>query len=112
MDSNQVSIKQILQSTKLVTMSKTKQPKPRKMWANYYERGTLLLYATKNIAIERAGSLANKVVPVAVVPLNDVEAPLQRAIRVYDETPGGVEPGMRAALTAIGVLPARRKGRK
>ena len=86
----------------------------RKMFANYYpaEDGCVCLHRTRT----RANSMANDgcshaAVPVAVIPLDDVEALVEKAKTAFNlEGSGLFTPAMRAALTAIGVLPRQRKG--
>lgn len=89
---------------------KTKTIKARRMWANYY-RDTSVLHETRRMAaLCIAPGAMHKVIPVAVIPLNDPEALVHCAYEA-SRLPG--EDGltqMRAALTAIGVLPRQRKG--
>ena len=64
---------------------KQKTPKPRVMWANIYEKGTAA-FPTKEAAIEDdkkdAWPVALSVaVPVAVIPLDDIEAIVERAAK-------------------------------
>lgn len=95
---------------------KTK-PKPalraRKMFANYYKDNFLpALHPSRKSSIQHcAPSVEHKSVPVAVIPLRNVPAIIYEAMVAFQSEPsGGFEPGMRAALTAIGVLPRQRKG--
>jgi hypothetical protein len=67
------------------------------MWANYYAEGRLGVYRTKRSATYFGGLLGGKAVPVAVIPLHDLTT---------------LGDSMVSALTAIGVLPRARKGRK
>jgi hypothetical protein len=68
----------------------------RRLWANYYAGGDVLLHTTRKAAQSWAlhdVTLAG--VPVAVIPLDEIT-------KLGDS--------MVSALTAIGVLPKRRKG--
>jgi len=86
----------------------------RRMFANYYpaEDGCVCLHRTRT----RANSMANDgcshaAIPVAVVPLDDVEALVEKAKTAFNlEGSGLFTPAMIAALTAIGVLPKQKKG--
>jgi len=94
---------------------KTSKPKAHRMWVNYYPGMSFSPAIHPSIRLAKAGNGGmTKPVPVAVIPLDDVEALFQRAVSAYDLTPAGagVESAMRAALIAIGVLPKQRKGRK
>jgi len=92
---------------------KTKpKPRARRMWANYY-RDTSVLHETRRMAaLCIAPGAMHKVIPVAVIPLDDPEAlVLKASLAVDDEIIcGSVNAIARAALTAIGVLSKRRKG--
>lgn len=102
-------------------MSKTPKLKAHKMWANYYSRLILPdVHQTRNDALDGSGGA---VTPrrVAVIPLDDVEALIARAAAAHYEAerngrnerkPLTNGDCMRAALTAIGVLPPQRKGCK
>ena len=75
---------------------KTK-PKARRMWANYYADGDVLLHASRKAAQSWAvHEVTHAGVPVAVIPLHE---------------PTALGDAMVSALAAIGVLP-KRKGRK
>jgi hypothetical protein len=77
--------------------TKTK-PRARRMWANYYAGGDVLLHTTRKAAQSWAlhdVTLAG--VPVAVIPLDDLTT---------------LGDSMVSALTSLGVLPRARKGRK
>lgn len=98
-------------------MSAKAQPKPRKMWANYYPDGDIVLHGLEPLAAPSAGPNANyRVIPVAVIPLNDTEELLRQAHCAFESENTHFESNnwhcLRAALTAIGVLPKQRKGRK
>ncbi len=76
---------------------KTK-PKPRRMWANYYAGGDVLLHTTRESAQSWAlHEVTMAGVPVAVIPLHE---------------PTALGDSMVSALTDLGVLPRARKGRK
>ena len=93
--------------------TKTKPtPRARKMWANYYPEATIC-WPTKRKALMRSGpSRRHRAIPVVVIPLHDVGA-LVRCAYEASRIPGfdGFAQ-MRAALTAIGVLPKSKGGRK
>jgi len=96
---------------------KTKsKPRARKMWANYYADGTCRIHSTKKNAwswrcFTEDKSSVPAAVPVAVIPLDDMEALVEKAKTAFNlEGSGLFTPAMRAALTAIGVLPSQRKG--
>lgn len=112
---------------------KTKQLKARRMWANYYPNGAVFARPTKAASIRALSPRisVHACVPVAVIPLDDVEALVCEATlaatnaarklvfkaplsRISDsEHPENNCDITRAALTAIGVLPKqRKKGRK
>ena len=97
---------------------KTPKLRARKMWANYYPEATICA-PSKRLALLRSDPRKpNQAVPVAVIPLDDVGAMIDRATSAHYnavqahpyhvQTPGA----MTAALTAIGVLPRARKGCK
>jgi hypothetical protein len=70
----------------------------RRLWANYYAGGDVLLHTTRKAAQSWAlhdVTLAG--VPVAVIPLHE---------------PTALGDSMLSALTSLGVLPKQRKGRK
>jgi hypothetical protein len=101
------------------TKTKTKPAlRARKMFANYYPEGTIC-WPTKRKALIRSGpSRWHRAVPVAVIPLDDAQALIDLATSAHYNavqahpyhvpTPGA----MAAALTAIGVLPKSKGGRK
>lgn len=82
------------------------------MWANYYDGGFVFLGQSQGESMDDAASDAQHIaVPVAVIPLDDVEALVEKAKTAFNlEGSGLFTPAMRAALTAIGVLPRQRKG--
>jgi hypothetical protein len=76
---------------------KTK-PKPRRMWANYYAGGDVLLHTSRKSAQSWAlHEVTMAGVPVAVIPLHE---------------PTALGDAMVSALTSLGVLPKRKGGRK
>jgi hypothetical protein len=86
---------------------KTK-PEPRRMWANYCSDGCVRIYGARSDAKYFRGFLAGPPTPVAVIPLDNVEA-----LEAFLDDKGITsQSGLRAALTAIGVLPKRKGGRK
>lgn len=95
---------------------KNKPIKARKMWANYYADGIRRIHSTKESAravrcFIGGKSSVPKTIPVAVIPLDDMEALVEKAKTAFNlEGSGLFTPAMRAALTAIGVLPRQSKG--
>lgn len=107
---------------------KTKIPKARVMWANYYSGALLggivpVIHAKKSRA-EQAAAGCTKPVRVAVIPLDEVEAVVERSARAlylrggadawYKESSKYKEAYLnaaRAALHAAGI-PCKRKARK
>ena len=96
--------------------AKTKPtPRARRMWANYYPENPTrpVLYKSRKSAKHSVAFWATHVaVPVAVIPLDNPEALINNAVKGFFR--GGqldAYSDMRAALTAIGVLP-RKGGRK
>jgi hypothetical protein len=87
------------------------------MWANYYSSG-LALHPSKASAINGSEKTARpEALPVAVIPLDDIETLIVAAAAAHYKAWSGIgKPTngdcMRAALTAIGLLPKQRKGRK
>lgn len=100
---------------------KTK-PKPalraRKMFANYYPDtdGFVCLHGTRASAnANAADGYSHAAVPVAVIPLDDAPALQSAAFNAYCDAQDANRDSMEcivAALTAIGVLPRTKKGRK
>lgn len=88
-------------------------PRARRMWANYYPEATICR-PTKRKALIRSGpSRRHRATPVAVIPLHDPEALVDEAVASHSHSYCGLatrRQAMRAALTAIGVLPRQRKG--
>lgn len=90
---------------------KTKKLKARRMWANYYREGAPVFFTHKNVALRCANEDAIvSHVPVAVIPLDDVDLMIDKAFLAFGGLPYS-RGAVRAALVAIGVLP-KRKGRK
>lgn len=99
---------------------KTAKLKPRKMWANYYEKG-VASFPSKSSAIKDDKSttwpvVSHVAVPVVVIPLDDVEKLVRKAGDAFAESHDGSlhTDDIRAALSAIGI-PAKRRvkgGRK
>ena len=83
---------------------KNKTPKPRVMWANYYPKfvGAPSIYPDRERA-EQAAAGCTTPVRVAVIPLCDVEAIVERAAMACGF---GFE-NTRIALTAAGI-PCRK----
>lgn len=100
--------------------AKTVQPKPRRMWANYYPDGDIVLHSLKTLAAPSADPNANyRAIPVAAIPLNNVDNLIERAASAIAKERGyGPQyapkffPETISSLVAIGVLPKQRKGRK
>lgn len=92
---------------------KTKTLKPAKacrMWANPVDFGDESMHLTshRDPSYDRGN-----VLPVAVIPLDDVEALIEKAFHAYMNGSGmTMKESVCDALTAIGVLPKKRKGRK
>lgn len=98
-------------------MNKDIKLKPRKMWANYYPDKDVTLHRLKCKAhLFSAEHTVATAVPVAVIPINDVDELVARASCAFNNDPfdrdAARDDAMRDALTAIGVLPKQRKGRK
>jgi hypothetical protein len=90
--------------------TKTKTLRARRMWANYYPAPyNPSLHMTKALAILSRGQQAERTLPVAVIPLDDIPALVQKAKGAFSKEGTSLfTPAMYAALTAIGVLPAKR----
>jgi hypothetical protein len=93
----------------------TRKLKAFRMWANYYT-GAMndpCVHKTRARAeVASAGCAALECIPVAVIPLDDPSALLEKAMRGYVEGAGSHIGGVAGVLAAIGVLPRARKGRK
>ena len=98
-------------------MKTTRTPRAQRMWANYYKGNFLpALHPSRKSSIQHcAPSVEHKSIPVAVVPLDDVEGLAHCAAEAYFSAWNAElatrKEAMRAALAAIGVLP-RKGGRK
>ena len=88
--------------------------KARRMWANQCEYGGIIYaYPTRTEAYyQGSDDDLHRNVPVAVIPLHDMERVLLDALYAWGKHDGDAEGSMQAALAAIGVLPKTRKGRK
>ena len=91
---------------------KNKTPKPRVMWALYDSGHDPIVCGNRclmQICEQRTGCNA---IRVAVIPLDDVEAIVERANSAFqlDES-FGFKDSLRAALTAAGI-PCKRKASK
>ena len=87
-------------------------PRARRMWANYYPEIVCVHHTRKSAGASGDPSYPHAV-PVAVIPLDDVEALQSTAYNAYCEAQDANRDSMEcvvAALTAIGVLPKQRKG--
>jgi hypothetical protein len=93
---------------------KTKtRPRARRMWANYYPSGAIAFHKKRSTAKRFRGFRACPTVAVAVIPLHNVEQIVLEALYAWGNHKGeDTASSMRAALTAIGVLPKAKKGRK
>ena len=95
--------------------NKTK-PKPRVMWA-LYDSGRDPIVSGNRSLIRRCEFLRGvKAIRVAVIPLDDVEAIVERAEKAYwadyMQSMAGDLILLRAALTAAGIPCLKRKARK
>jgi hypothetical protein len=92
---------------------KTK-PRARRMWANYYAGGDVLVHTSRKSAQSWAlHEVTMAGVPVAVIPLDDVPKLMAKAKDAYVDACHAhvtVSGRMTYLLTAIGVLPKPRKG--
>jgi hypothetical protein len=89
--------------------------KPRRMWANPLDaKCPPVFWHLSRVRLESIN--LNHTVPVAVIPLDDVEKLVKKASNAYAfedvNFTSLTDCCIRAALTAIGVLPRARKGRK
>lgn len=94
-------------------MKTSKKLKARKMWANYYAQGqSMSIHGSKKLAQNLMEfEPTHQAVPVAVIPLNDVDSLVRKATDAYfSSLERNTENRWRDALTAIGVLPRQRKG--
>ena len=94
------------------------KPKARRMWANYYPENPqrpVLHYSRKDAEYCVAFGAAHTAIPVAVIPLDDAPALQSAAFNAYCDAQDANRDSMEcivAALTAIGVLPKSKGGRK
>ena len=87
-------------------------PRARRMWANYYPEIVCVHHTRKSAGASGDPSYPHAT-PVAVIPLHDPEALVDEAVASHSHSYCGLatrRQAMRAALTAIGVLPRQRKG--
>jgi hypothetical protein len=88
----------------------------RRMWANYYADGRIAFFKQQALASLMKGFANAETVPVAVIPLHDTDKMINTAFEAYWTAwalnSATCQQSMRAALTAIGVLPRAKKGRK
>jgi hypothetical protein len=86
--------------------------KPRVMWALYGSGRDSIVCGNLSLIRIYARSAGVKAIRVAVIPLDDVEAIVERANSAFqlDES-FGFKDSLRAALTAAGI-PCKRKARK
>ena len=93
---------------------KTK-PKPRVMWALYDSGRDPIVCGNRSLIRIRERSAGVKAIRVAVIPLSDTEAIVERADKAYWEKyrvgMAGDLTQIRDALTAAGI-PCKRKARK
>ena len=91
---------------------KNETPKPRVMWALYDSGRDPIVCGNLKLIRIRERIAGVKAIRVAVIPLDDVEAIVERANSAFqlDES-FGFKDSMRAALTAAGI-PCKRKFRK
>jgi hypothetical protein len=94
--------------------TKTTKLKARRMWANHYDRRTDCFPKERGARHMAENTASDIAVPVAVIPLDDVQALVNKVAAAIDNKIicGSLTDITRAALTAIGVLPRARKGRK
>ena len=89
---------------------KNKKPKPRVMWA-IYDRPDPMVSGNLKLMRHCEKNCGVKAVRVAVIPLDDVEAIVERALTAYfSAIPNVSIVGICAALTAAGI--PCRKARK
>lgn len=88
-----------------------KKLKARRMWANYYPSKAFSIHRTRDLAAHIANRSATDVaVPVAVIPLDDINALRKKLDGAYDGGRRHLHPhDITAMLVAIGVLPKARK---
>jgi len=78
--------------------------KPRVMWAMNETAEAKIIQPSKLTVSFAVKKIADHTEPVAVIPLDNVEAIVERALAAFrKETPGAFSEAMRAALTAAGI---------
>jgi len=84
---------------------KTKTPKARVMWANYYPEIVCCSTSRKSCRVLADTRFTNQVVRVAVIPLDDVDAIVERAqSATFGTRPSTHYEGItRKILTAAGI---------
>ena len=91
------------------------KPKPRVMWALYDSGRDPIVCGNRSLIRIRERSAGVKAIRVAVIPLSDTEAIVERADKAYWEKyrvgMAGDLTQIRDALTAAGI-PCKRKARK
>lgn len=101
--------------TKPASKPASPKRKPCRMWANRFPKYAFLrCYPTKREAREADPfRQAIETGPVAIIPLDDVEALVCKVAKAFGGDSGFYDfTSAREALRAIGVLPRARKGRK
>ena len=97
---------------------KTSKPKAHRMWANYYPGMSFSPAIHPSIRLAKAGNGGmTKPVPVAVIPLDDVEGMVEVVTKALTCGPSAEDmmfarADARKVLAAIGMLPRARKGLK
>ena len=100
---------------------KNKTPKPRVMWANPsdFTDITFLVDKRKSDVAHRSAPNDPSPIRVAIIPLDDTEAIVERACNAHWREAGGAalgrfdyREGIRAALTAAGIPCTKRKALK
>jgi hypothetical protein len=93
--------------------TKTK-PRARRLWANFYSNGAVAFFSTKRSACLFKGFSKAATVPVAVIPLGNADELVDVAGDAFSAAHDGhlCKSDIVAMLTAIGVLPRTKKGRK
>jgi hypothetical protein len=83
------------------------------MWANHYASYTAVHETRPKALAERSRIYGVVTGPVAVVPLDDVEALVEKAMGGFRGANSSLfSTAMHGALAAIGLLPKPKKGRK
>ena len=88
------------------------KPKPRVMWAIYDSGRDPIVCGNRSLIRICERSAGVKAIRVAVVPLDDVEAIVERANSAFQSDESfGFKESVRADLTAAGI-PCKQKARK